>query len=79
MQLEAEHGFQALAAVLCSVAYLHSSRLDDVVAGVWERCKTSVLFRRDSWEPGVVSVVWTVCLGCWCAFLLYNARLSALS
>ena len=67
MSIQSKHVFQAVAALFTAVACL-----DSVVACVWDSCKSSVLFRHDSWEPGVVAVVWTVCLGCWCATLLYS-------
>ena len=65
-QLSAKAFFQCLAAILCCAAYTNLRTLDSCVQVVWEYCKASTLFRHDSWEPCLVSVVWAICLGGWC-------------
>lgn len=60
---------QALAAVLCTAAFVNARVLDAITASVWDYCKVSAIFQHDTWEPGLVVVVWLVFTGCWCVDL----------
>lgn len=71
MQLGTQRLLQALAGVLCVAAFVYSSALDHLTSRTWDHCKASAAFRHDTWEPGLVIVLWPIYTTGWCVSVLF--------
>ena len=41
-------------------------QVDLAITSIWSLCKSSSLFRHDSWEPSCVVVSWSLITAFWC-------------
>lgn len=67
MQSNKSMQWKAAAFVLAQILVMNHAVLDSVLARVWDACKTSSLFKHDTWEPGLVVISWFTFTIFWCA------------
>lgn len=57
--------WQIAAFLLSQVVIVNHAMIDAALAQVWQLCRASSWFKHDTWEPGLVVLVWPLFTAFW--------------